>query len=46
MSTYGNQAQGKVSSLREEKETTKNTLEYDTIKYKELMKNISSIVLL
>jgi hypothetical protein len=38
MSTSGNQAQGKVSSLKEEQEMTKITLEYDTLKYKALMK--------
>jgi hypothetical protein len=37
MPTSGNQAQGKVSSLKAEQEMTKNTLEYDTLKYKALM---------
>jgi hypothetical protein len=37
MLKFGNQAQGKVSILKEEQETTKNTLEYDTLKYKALM---------
>jgi hypothetical protein len=46
MPTYENQAQGKVRSFRVEKETTKITLEYDTLKYKALMKNILSIVLI
>jgi hypothetical protein len=36
---YGSQAQRKVRSLRAEKEVTKNTLEYDTLKYKALMHN-------
>jgi hypothetical protein len=37
MLKYGSQAQGRVRSLRVEKEMTKKSLEYDTLKYKAVM---------